>query len=404
MQQKHNLVRFLIATLPVLLLLSLTGCWSSHEIEELGLSVGLALDVGKESITEKELNEQGGGYPKSNLVTMTYQFVRPQGTGAESDAGGEEQKKPYINISETGDSIHQMTREISLRTERPIFSQHLKVIVISEDLLKKYRLEQLLDQFLRDNEIRPSCLVFISKGQAINTLETKNTLEIPAFRLLGIVDNEYRTTRILPGLSLAKLEGKMKSGSSILLQNVLSANGEIKFSGATVIEGKTQKLRGFLTEEDLEGLAWIIGKEKGGLVKSVDKETNQPFTYEIKSMKSKIIPHVDGSNISFHVSIESEGRLSENWANLGKTPKDKFLKNSEKTLEEEVIQLVNNVTVIMQEDYGVDVAGFGNKLRIKYPKVWEKVKDDWDQTFSKVPIKYDVKLSITDSGATETEK
>jgi len=32
------------------------------------------------------------------------------------------------------------------------------------------------------------------------------------------------------------------------------------------------------------------------------------------------------------------------------------------------------------------------------------VKDDWDQTFSKVPIKYDVKLSITDSGATETEK
>jgi spore germination protein len=103
------------------------------------------------------------------------------------------------------------------------------VIVISKDLVRKYRLEQLVDQQLRDNEIRPSCLVFISKGRANETLESKDSGKIPAFRLIGISDNEYRTTRILPPMSLAKLEGKMHSGSSFLLQNVISTNGEIKF-------------------------------------------------------------------------------------------------------------------------------------------------------------------------------
>lgn len=402
MKQNRNNKRLLSVSLSVLLLLSLTGCWSSNEIEEIGLSVGLALDEGRESTIEKELKKQGGGYTKSDIITMTHQFVNAQGKGSESNGGGKQ--KPYINISETGDSIHQMTREFSLRKDRPMFSPHLKVIVINSDLARSYSLEQLLDQFLRDNEIRPSCLVFISKGQARETMESKEAGEIPAFRLLGIADNEYRTTRISPSISLAKLEGKMQSKSSFLLQNVISTNGEVKFSGAAVIEGKTKKLRGFLNEEELEGLTWITGKGKGGLVKSFDKETSQPIIYEVTSMESKIIPHVNGKNISFDVNIESEGRLSENWVVSEKTSENKFLKNAEKAAEEEVNRLVNNVLEIMQEDYQVDVAGFGNQLRIKHPKVWEKVKKDWDQTFSEIPIKYNLKLTITEYGASGSSK
>ncbi|MGM0923574.1 MAG: Ger(x)C family spore germination protein [Bacillota bacterium] len=389
--------------LSVLLLLSLTGCWSSNEIEEIGLSVGLALDEEKESTIEKELKEQGGGYTKSDIITLTYQFVNAQGKGSESKGGGMQQK-PYINISETGDSIHQMTREFSLRKDRPMFSPHLKVIVINSDLARSYSLKQLLDQFLRDNEVRPSCLVFISKGKASETMESKETGEIPAFRFIGIADNEYRTTRILPPISLAKLEGKMQSGSSFLLQNALATNGEVKFSGAAVIKGKTQNLLGFLNEEELEGLTWIKGTGKGGLVKSLDKETSQPIIYEVESMKSKITPHVNGNNISFDVNIESEGRLSENWAVPGNGSENKFLKSAEKAAEEEVNRLVNNVLEIMQEDYQVDVADFGNQLRIKHPKVWEKVKKDWDQTFSEVPIKYNVKLNINEYGASGSSK
>ncbi|XKK16001.1 hypothetical protein HFP68_03245 [Bacillus sp. CB28A.1] len=48
-----------------LLLLFLTGCWSSKEVEELSLTAGIALDKGKNSTIEKE--DEEGGYPKEIL-------------------------------------------------------------------------------------------------------------------------------------------------------------------------------------------------------------------------------------------------------------------------------------------------------------------------------------------------
>jgi len=403
MKQTFNHVQFLLVLLSVFLLVPLTGCWSSHEIEERSLGVGVALDKGKESMIEKEFDEQGGGYARKNLITSTYQLITPQVASSTTKQGGPQQKS-YVNVSETGDSAFQMLRELSLRSDTPLTSPHMKVMVIGEALARSYSLEQLVDQSLRDNDFRPSCLMFISKGRASDTLESKTAGEIPAFRLSAMVENAYRTTRILPPMPLIKLESKIQSRSSFLLQNVVSANGEIKFAGAGIIKGKTNKMIGFLNEEELDGLTWITGKGKGGLVKSFDKKTGQLIVYEIESMKSHIQPHVKGNNISFDVHIESVGRLSESWMTSGGTFNNQFLQNAQKTSEKKVKHLVRNVLEKMQKEYQVDVAGFGKRLRIKHPRVWMRVKENWDQTFSGVPINYDVKLMIKDYGASGSTK
>ncbi|MDH2363869.1 Ger(x)C family spore germination protein [Priestia megaterium] len=403
MKQTYDHVQFLLVLLSVLLLLPLTGCWSSHEIEEQSLEVGVAFDKGKESMIEEELDEQGEGYERKNLITSTYQLITPQVASSTTKQGGPQQK-PYVNVSETGDSAFQMVRELSLRSDTPLNSSHLKVMVISGALARSYSLEQLVDQSLRDNDLRPSCLVVISKGRARDTLESKTAGEIPAFRLSGMVNNTFRTTRILPPMSLIKLASKIRSESSFLLQNVVSANGEIKFAGASVIKGKTGKMIGFLNEEELEGVTWITGKGQGGLVKSFDKKTRQLIVYEIESMKSHIQPHVKGNNISFDVHIDSEGRLSENGVVSGNPFENQFLKKAQKASEKEVEYLVKNVVEKMQKEYKVDVAGFGNRLRITHPRVWRRVKENWDQTFSEVPINYDVKLTIKDYGTSGSKK
>ena len=356
MRQVSNHVRFFLSVLlSVFLLFPLAGCWSSHEIEERSLGVGMALDKANKSMTEKEFDEQEE-YPKRNLITSTYQLITPQVASSTTVQGGSQQKA-YVNMAETGDSIHQMTRELSLRRETSIASQHLKVIIIGEALARTYSLGKLVNEFLRDNEIRPSCLVLISKGRASDGLESKTAGEIPAFRLAGMVENAYRTTRILPPTSLIKLESNIESGTSFLLQNVLSANGEIKFAGAAIIKGKTNKMIGFLNEEELDGLTWITGKGKGGLVKSFDKKTGQLIVYEIESMKSHIEPHVKGNSISFNVHIESEGRLSENWVVSGNPLENQFLHKVQKNSEKKVKHLVRNTVEKMQKEYKVDVPG-----------------------------------------------
>ncbi|MGW9019674.1 Ger(x)C family spore germination protein, partial [Priestia megaterium] len=184
MKQTYDHVKFLLVLLSVFLLLPLAGCWSSHEIEEQSLGVGVAYDKPRESIIEKELDEQGEGYVKKNLITSTYQLITPQVASSTTKQGGPQQKS-YVNVSETGDSTFQMVRELSLRSDTPFTAHHMKVMVISEALARSFSLERLVDQNLRDNDFRPSCLVLISKGRASETLESKTAGEIPAFRLNG---------------------------------------------------------------------------------------------------------------------------------------------------------------------------------------------------------------------------
>jgi spore germination protein len=48
------------------------------------------------------------------------------------------------------------------------------------------------------------------------------------------------------------------------MQNLILANGQMKFAGAAMIRGKTKKLRGFLNEDELEAVIWLTSKGKDG--------------------------------------------------------------------------------------------------------------------------------------------
>lgn len=109
----------------------------------------------------------GGDYPKKDQITLTYQYVNPYTAGTQIAGGSGSSQKPYINIYETGDSFQQIGTEVALRQDRPVFSSHLKVIVIAADLLHTYSLKELLDQALRDNEIRLSTLVLEQEEEQV---------------------------------------------------------------------------------------------------------------------------------------------------------------------------------------------------------------------------------------------
>ena len=51
-------MQFYLALLSMLVLLFLTGCWSSKEVEELSLTAGIALDKGKDSTIEKRMRKE----------------------------------------------------------------------------------------------------------------------------------------------------------------------------------------------------------------------------------------------------------------------------------------------------------------------------------------------------------
>ncbi|MGG1615886.1 Ger(x)C family spore germination protein [Paenibacillus sp. NRS-1782] len=384
--------------LAFILLVTQAGCWSSREIEELSMYTGLSLDKGEPSTVEQDLEKEGSYYFKKNKITATVQIVPKKSFGnAAKQAGG--QGPNYINIAGTGDSVLEIFRQLSIRLDRPIIGHHLKVIVVSTELAKQQAMQQLMDFVLRDNDIRPSCLVFLSKGRAANTLVTKYKDEVPSFHILYMIRNHFRTSKLMRGINLSELDGLMHSKKSYILQNIIEAEGELEFSGASIIKGDTGHWLGNLGQQDVESISWIKDDVEGGAIKTYD-ERNQPITYEIKSVNSKITTKVtEGNDISFHVKIESKGRLIEDWDDKMDPTKTQNIKKAEKEFEKEVTRRLKTLMHKLQSEYKVDVAGFGEHLYIEQPQVWKKVKKDWDYKFSQIPVTFDVKLSITDLGS-----
>lgn len=397
----NTYIRFTSLWITSILLLLTTGCWSSKEIEDVSVYVGLGLDTANESKFEQEINKQGASYPKKKVLTATVQIVPPI-TGQNEKQGGAGSSSPskaYLNEQLTGDSIIQIFRQFSLRRDRPLIGHHLKVIVVSSELAKRYSLEQIFDFILRDNDIRPSCLVVVSHRSAFEALSSSEPGEIPAFYLMGLVDNRYRSNKIIPPVTLIKLDSAMQSGDSFLLQNVVTAQSEHKFSGAAIFKGKTKKWIGELSQYDLEGLSWITADVKGGALKTYAPKTGHTVTFEPKKSHSTIMPKVQGDEISFHIKVHAEGRLIEDWSFPEIPSSGGYISEMEQQFVEEARKQIQQVLDKMQHVYHVDVGGFGNELRIKHPKLWKKVQDDWDETFSHIPITYEVNMQITDFGS-----
>ncbi|RBW71233.1 Ger(x)C family spore germination protein [Bacillus taeanensis] len=239
--------------------------------------------------------------------------------------------------------------------------------------------------------------MIIANGKAKDMLEIEPTKDqIPALKFLALSENVgEKMLRAAQPLTVGDLSEKLSAESSFLMQYLVATEGEeTRLTGAAVISGKEKKIVGLLNKEEVTGLNWLLGEGIGGVIEGIDKETGESILYEIADIKSKIKTKVEKDDISFNVTVESEGRLSEDWVLYSDAFKNEFLNKAEKAIENEVNHLIKKGLEKTQKEFHVDVTGFREQLRIQYPKEWEKVKENWDERFSEVPINIKVKINI----------
>lgn len=78
-----------------------------------------------------------------------------------------------------------------------------------------------MDLVLRDNDIRPSTMVFISEGRADDTLISKRTDEIPSFHIKEMINNQFRTSKVLHPVILSQLDSLMHAKKVMLCKTSL---------------------------------------------------------------------------------------------------------------------------------------------------------------------------------------
>jgi spore germination protein KC len=172
-------------------------------------------------------------------------------------------------------------------------------------------------------------------------------------------------------------------------------NGQIvpQVKGTAVFKG--DKLIGFLNEDETKALLFIKNNIKGGLLIEEGVTNSQPVALEIFRNKSSIKPEIHNDEMTMRVKIETNVAIDEiqGCQNLIDEIGLKQLQiKSEKNLKVKIQQLIDK----MQEQ-GVDIFGFGAKVKQHQPETWDEVKNDWPEHFRKLPVNVSVKIQIRNS-------
>nr|WP_019420318.1 Ger(x)C family spore germination C-terminal domain-containing protein [Paenibacillus sp. OSY-SE] len=99
------------------------------------------------------------------------------------------------------------------------------------------------------------------------------------------------------------------------------------------------------------------------------------------------------------MQIESDGRIGEQWTS-GNDFDNRFIRQVEADTVKRVKQRIGKMLHKVQKEYCADVIGLGEQVRIHYPRVWEKIKGDWDDIFADASIRYSVKAKVKEFGTT----
>ncbi len=154
---------FIGSLLPCLMIiLSLTGCWDSVELNRRAIVSGVAIDRGP---TDEE------------KYVLSFQVIIADEISGENARGA----SPVVVYKGSGRTMFEALANASRQTARFLSLGHIRVIIISEKFARE-GIKDMMDVFERESETRLSSYIFISKGQpAIESLTTMTAFgKIPA--------------------------------------------------------------------------------------------------------------------------------------------------------------------------------------------------------------------------------
>lgn len=173
--------------------------------------------------------------------------------------------------------------------------------------------------------------------------------------------------------------------------------------GGAILKGDS--LAGFIGLDDVKNYLFVRNKIEGGLLtvnlSEKSSKLNPDVTLEISKNKTKITPILSNGKLSIDIQVKTEvgiGEFDTNMDIMNKTTLEKIKFASEKSLEKDITRTIKKV----QEDFGLDIFGFGNTVKEKMPNIWKEIEKDWDEIF--MELKVNVKVDIHISGSSHLSK
>ncbi|WP_373231553.1 Ger(x)C family spore germination protein [Cohnella sp.] len=367
----------------------LTSCWNMRSLKDLAIIVVMGIDKA----------------PKNNEYQVSFQIVNTEAVAPGAKGGGGN-VTPVTVYSGTGNTLFEAIRKSSQKVPRRLFFAHVQMLIIGESFAKE-GINELFDFFERSHELRLTSTILVSRGVDAGTVVRILTpLEkIPANSIAGKlkftskvwsenieVDIEDVIKAVVskgrePVISGVSILGNTEKGRGVSNMEQTTPPATIEINGIGLF--KDGKLKSWLDGREARGAVWIQNKMKSTILELDCKKKKDAIAIEIIRSQTNVEAEVQAGKPRINIHIREEGNVGEIKCPIDLSKKEEIEKLEQAWVKETKKEVMEAIETAQSEKS--DIFGFGEAVDRANPKAWEKMKEDWNETFavSEVDVKVD---------------
>ncbi len=388
--RRHYMKKIAPIIITLLIIIGLTGCWSSKELSEIAIVTAMGIDRTQD------------GY------RISIQIVNPGAIAAKT--GGQDLGMSVYTAE--GRTVMEAIRKLTTLTPRKPYFSHLRVVIFGEETVKA-GIRKPLDFLSRDHNMRTDFVIVIAKKmKAEDQIKILTPLEkISANKIFSSIESaekNWAPTKIVlldelvsslisegkqPVMSGLEVLGDPENGNK--KENLESVQAPVTIKTDFIGILKDDKLIGWLDESESKGFNYItdnisttvgyIECDGGGTVtiETVRSKTDMKGLFENNTPKIKIqvTTEADIADVECPVDIANTEAITDLEKQFNKKTETIILKSIEKA-----------------KKMKSDIFGFGEALGRTDAKRWEELKHGWDEEFTKLDIDVEVDIKIRRTG------
>ena len=372
--------KFVLIIITLFILLISSGCYNYKEINDMAIVSSIGIDKDN----------------KNDKYIVSAQIMNSK----ESEDSEDSQITVY---TKEGDTVHEALRNITLKSPRKLYGNHLSKIVLSEEVAKE-GIDNILDIFNRITEVRNEFIITIVKeDKASDVLKVLTTTEsIPAEYVklsLKIADKTsgltyatkldefislYLKKGIDPVVPVLKIDKKEKKGTTI--NNITTTNPISKIVIEDLAVTNKGKLETYLKNEEVIGYNFLRNQIQKMIIPVKCDDENNYASISILKNKTKSNTEKKDNKYIINFNINSEAIITEYNCKKDLTD-EKVIKKLEKDTEKKIKRYIKNSLNKQKETKG-KFLGLERIIYLDYPKY---KNEDYS-------VKYNVNVNLVRKG------
>lgn len=381
----NRLKRPVIMILAVsILAMTLTGCWDSRELEKQLILTGLAMDVsdkpGQISVTAQVVNtSQADGSAKS-------------GANGGTTSGG-----ATIEMKAEGTSLMDCLNEIDRDSDHKLLVHHNQIRLFGIDLAKQ-GIKRPLDSIMRDPKARLEVPLVVIDGRGGDALTAKLSPTPISGVYLGSMLEDMAGVSYQYRVRLIDFVKRLQDDNAAPVIPIMKVIGEednqqIKQDGMAVF--RDDKMIGRLTNQETLGYIWSFGDVNKTALEVTEGSSSAAFIIQVLDCVRDISLEQD-SSVRVSLKINAVIEPSEIYGFDKMTPAE-LLPHLEELSQQEIKDRITGCLLTAQ-NLNADIFGFCTMMQKKYPKEWDKIRDEWNSVFSNIELDIQAEVRIPRTG------